>query len=146
MAVTALLDVNVLVALAWPNHVHHYAARSWFAECRPSGWATCPITEAGFVRVSCNPSAVQHTVSPRDAIALLQRLRRLESHSFWTVDRSMVALQPEIVDRIQGYRQITDAVLLSVAIRHGGQLATLDGRLARLHPEGGNGSVCVIAV
>ncbi len=146
MAVTALLDVNVLVALAWPNHVHHYAARSWFAERRPSGWATCPITEAGFVRVSCNPSAVQHTVGPRDAIALLQRLSSMESHSFWTLDRSMAALQPEIVDRIQGYRQITDAVLLSVAIRHGGQLATLDGRLARLHPEGRSGSVCVIPV
>ena len=47
----ALPDVNVLIALAWPNHVHHDAARSWFAESRATGWATCPVTEAGFVRV-----------------------------------------------------------------------------------------------
>ena len=82
MAVTALLDVNVLVALAWPNHLRHHAVRWWFNQQRLAGWATCPLTEAGFVRVSCNPSAVHHSVTPRDAIALLQRLRALETHCF----------------------------------------------------------------
>jgi predicted nucleic acid-binding protein len=28
---SSLLDVNVLLALAWPNHVHHAASRTWFA-------------------------------------------------------------------------------------------------------------------
>ena len=58
----ALPDVNVLIALAWPNHVHHHPARparSWFAANRSTGWATCPLTEAGFVRISCNRSAVK---------------------------------------------------------------------------------------
>ena len=142
----ALLDVNVLIALAWPNHVHHDATRRWFTEHRGDGWATCPLTEAGFVRVSCNPSAVQHTVTPSEAIAVLQRLKRLESHSFWPLDRSIVALPREIVARLQGYRQITDAVLLAAAIQRGGTLTTLDGGLARLVGEGERDSVCVIPV
>ena len=146
MAVTALLDVNVLIALAWPNHLHHQAVRSWFKLQQQAGWATCPLTEAGFVRVSCNPSAVHHSVTPRDAIALLERLTRLERHRFWPLERSIVELEPEIVDRIQGYRQVTDALLLSVAMQHGGQLATLDGRLARNHPSAYDGSVLLIPI
>ena len=54
-----LPDVNVLIALAWPNHVHHDPARSWFAANLNTGWATCPLTEAGFVRLSCNRLAVK---------------------------------------------------------------------------------------
>lgn len=146
MAVTALLDVNVLIALAWPNHVHHDATRRWFTEHRGDGWATCPLTEAGFVRVSCNPSAVQHVVTPGEAIALLRRLTRLESHSFWPLDRSIADLPRELVSRLQGYRQITDAVLLAVAIQRGGTLATLDSGLARLVDESQRDSVRVVPV
>ena len=143
---TVLLDVNVLIALAWPNHVHHDAARSWFTERRRSGWATCPLTEAGFVRVSCNPSAVQRTVTAREAIALLRRLRRLEAHSFWPLECSMVELPNEILARIQGYRQVTDAVLLAAAMRRGGELATFDSGLANLVAATGRRSICLIPI
>ena len=143
---TALLDVNVMIALAWPNHVHHEATRRWFTEHRGDGWATCPMTEAGFVRVSCNPSVVQHTVTPNEAIAVLQGLRRLESHSFWPLDRSVVDLPKAVVARLQGYRQITDAVLLAVAMQRGGRLATLDGGLPRLVAGRERDRVCVIPV
>ena len=146
MAVTALLDVNVLIALAWPNHVHHGAARRWFTVHREDGWATCLLTEAGFVRVSCNPSAVRHTVTPGEAIALLQRLRQLASHSFWPLDHSVLDLPQPIVSRLQGYRQITDAVLLAAAIQRGGVLATLDSGLTRLVDERERHSVRVIPV
>lgn len=143
---TRLLDVNVLVALAWPNHVHHATVQSWFAESRTGGWATCPMTEAGFVRVSCIPSAVKQTVTPSEAIALLERLRRLDSHAFWSMDRSLTALPKGILARIQGYRQITDAVLLALAARHGGQLATLDAGLSSLVAKDELRSVCTIPV
>ena len=143
---TALLDVNVLIALAWPNHVHHNAARSWFMELRDDGWATCPLTEGGFVRVSCNPSVVRHTVTPQDAIALLVNLRRLGTHSFWPLDRSIVELPEEIAARIQGYRQITDAVLLAAAMQRNGQLATFDAGLARLATETARPFLYVIPV
>ena len=135
MAVTRLLDVNVLIALTWPHHVHHNAARSWFAGVRGNGWATCPMTEAGFVRVSCNPSAVRQSVTVLDAISLLNRLRRLESHVFWAMEHSIAALPPGILSRIQGYRQITDAVLLGLAAQHGGRLATFDTGMADLLAE-----------
>ena len=138
---TALLDVNVLIALAWPNHVHHAAARSWFEERRRDGWATCSLTEAGFVRVSCNPSVVRHTVTPLDAVAVLERLTRLGSHVFWPLDQSLVHLPERVASRIHGYRQITDAV-----VQRNGQLATLDARMGRLGAEGERSSLCIIPV
>jgi uncharacterized protein len=38
-----LLDVNVLVALLDPAHLHHDAAHAWFEVKREGGWATCPF-------------------------------------------------------------------------------------------------------
>lgn len=146
MAITALLDVNVLIALAWPNHVHHVAAREWFEERREVGWATCILTEAGFVRISCAPSVGRHGVTPLDAIAVLEHLTQLGSHHFWSLDQSIVDLPPTVSARIQGYRQITDAVLLAAAIRHGGQLATLDTGLLGLVAESDRSALCVIPV
>ena len=142
----ALLDVNVLIALAWPNHVHHSATRTWFEVRREEGWATCPLTEAGFVRVSCNPSVVRHTVTPLEAIAVLQRLSQLGSHTFWPQDQSIMHLPESIGIRLQGYRQVTDAVLLAAAMQRNGQLATLDGGMERLVSESQRASLCVIPV
>ena len=104
------------------------------------------MTEAGFIRVSCNPSVVGHTVTPGDAIALLQRLTQLESHSFWSLDRSVVDLPNEILVRIQGYRQITDAVLLAAAVQRGAELATFDTGLEHLVTVSGRRSVHMIPV
>ena len=143
---TALLDVNVLIALAWPNHVHHGAARAWFEEHRESGWATCTITEAGFVRVSCTPAVVRRTVTPLEAITVLEGLVRLGSHAFWPLDRSLVDLPETIRARLQGYRQVTDAVLLAAALDRGGRLATLDERLGRLLAEEERRSLAIIPV
>ena len=142
----ALPDVNTLIALAWPNHVHHDAARSWFAANRAAGWATCTLTEAGFVRVSCNHTAVGHEVTALDAIALLRGIRRRGRHTFWSQGRSITSLPDEILTRIQGYRQITDAVLVALAMRHGGRLATFDGGIKSLLPRNRQPSVLVIPV
>lgn len=143
---TLLLDVNVLIALAWPNHVHHAPARAWFETHRQDGWATCPLTEAGFVRVSCNPSVVRHDVTPLDAIGVLERLTRLDSHTFWPLDQSILQLPATVVARLRGYRQITDAVLLSVAMRRNGQLATFDAGISGLVTENERAHLCVIPV
>ena len=79
-------------------------------------------------------------------MSMLQRLRQLASHSFWPLERSIVDLPRPIVSRLQGYRQITDAVLLVAAIQRGGVLATLDSGLARLTGERERQSVRVIPV
>lgn len=78
----ALLDVNLLVALAWPKHVHHVPALRWFRAHRDDGWATCPLTQTGFVRVSSNRSALPDAKSPQEALQLLRRIVALPGHVF----------------------------------------------------------------
>ena len=124
--------MNVLVALAWPNHVHHGLAHGWFRAHRQDGWATCPLTESGFVRVSSNRRAIPGAATPAEAIALLRRLCRLDGHVFWADDVSPADPAATPFARVVGYRQITDAHLLALALRRGGLLATLDRGLAEL--------------
>lgn len=143
----SLLDVNLLVALAWPNHVHHAAALAWFRRNQAAGWATCPVTESGFVRVSSNPSMVSEVRSPQEAIQLLRRIVALPHHVFWHDDLSIAS--SEFVDKIRlvGYRQVTDVHLLALAQSRGGRLATLDGKLRGLVPRNRNLGevVCFVA-
>lgn len=130
-----LLDVNVLIALTWPTHVHHTPARRWFDENAASGWATCPITQLGFVRLSSNPKFIADAVPPRDAIAMLARLVALPGHRFWSDDVAVTADGPFAALALVGHRQTTDAYLLALAQRHDGKLATLDGDIAELIAE-----------
>lgn len=129
-----LLDVNVLVALAWPNHVHHARAMAWFSAIRDQGWATCPVTESGFVRVSSNSRAIPEARTPAEAVDLLVRIRALPGHEFWADDVSPADPECAPFARAVGYRQVTDAHLLSLAIRCGGVLATFDQGLPDLVP------------
>lgn len=127
--------MNVLLALAWPNHLHHRRGHAWFRAIQLDGWATCPITETGFVRVSSNSRAIADAGPPSLAIAVLRRLRALPGHVFWTDDVSPVAGSRDTpFDRVVGYRQVTDAHLLALAIRHGGRLATFDRGVTDLVP------------
>lgn len=125
----ALLDVNVLVALAWDAHVHHHVAREWFARAREDGWATCSITETGFVRVSANPVVLPAAISVRAARDVLLALRSVGVHRFLADD---VAMVDGDVPQIGGHRQVTDAHLLALARRHGVALATFDAGVADL--------------
>lgn len=131
----ALLDVNVLIALAWPNHVHHPSARSWFEKSARPGWATCSITEIGFVRISSNPSIVDEARTPFESMLMLRRLTQLPGHRFWEDDVSIARADENEVERIHGHRQVLDAHLLRLAKRHGGRLATFDRKIASLLPR-----------
>jgi toxin-antitoxin system PIN domain toxin len=125
----ALLDVNALVALAWDSHVHHATIRRWFAENGSSGWATCPITESGFVRVSCNPKVLPSPIGVEAARGVISALRAVEGHSFLTDD---VSIADHDFPRIVGYRQVTDGHLLTLARRHGVRVVTFDAALSTL--------------
>ncbi len=85
-AVPSLLDVNVLVALAWPQHVHHDSAHAWFKRRGRQPWATCPLTQLAFVRVSSNARIVPDAVSPREAMGLLRKITALPGHRLWAGD------------------------------------------------------------
>jgi uncharacterized protein len=130
----ALLDVNALVALAWDSHVHHATIRSWFAEHAARGWATCPITESGFVRVSANPKVLPSPIGITAARGVLTALRAAEGHRFLVDDVSLV---DDDVPEIAGYRQVTDAHLLALARRNSTRLVTFDAGIASL--AGGRG-------
>ena len=128
-----LLDVNFLVALAWPNHVAHARAVSWFIENQKIPFATCPITEAGFVRISLNPKIVTEQVSLAVALKMLDSYCNKYPHVFWPCYLDiMTALTP--FSAVSGHRQITDAYLLALAQAHDGRLVTFDSGLATIAP------------
>lgn len=143
----ALLDVNVLIALAWPTHIYHQRALDWFQQHQSDGWATCPLTQAGFVRISSNSKALPDARSPREAMSLLRKIVALPHHVFWKDGISLA--DSELVDprKLLGFRQVTDAHLLAVALSHQGRLATLDKGILSLVPRPfkAEDSVCLIA-
>jgi toxin-antitoxin system PIN domain toxin len=120
-----LLDTNVLIALAWPNHVHHGDAMEWFLRKAAAEFRTCPITQTGFVRISSNPAFTANAVKPAEALELLQRVTELSGHGFWPDDLPLAdAFGPSAL--LSSHRQITDGYLLALAIAHDGVVATLD--------------------
>ena len=131
-----LLDVNVLVALAWPTHVHHEGANRWFGRGRKAGWATCPATQAGFLRVVSNPNFSPDALTPREAFAHLEKIVALTGHVLWPDDTPLIGSRFFAQEKVVGYRQVTDAHLLAVALRHGGTLVTYDRGARSLIPRG----------
>ncbi len=132
-----LLDVNVLVALLDPAHVHHDPAHEWFAIVGTRGFATCPLTENGVLRIVGNPRYPNSPGTPAVVAAMLGELRSLNHHVFWPDDISL--LDPSIVDpaRILSFAQVTDTYLLALAKANNGQLATFDRRLVADAVSGG---------
>jgi len=140
-----LLDVNLLVALAWPNHVHHQAASAWFGAVGQRGFATCPLTQSGFVRVSSNARAIPDARSPREAVEVLRRIVALSGHVFWTDEVDLTRSEHIAWERVGGHAQVTDAHLLAIALCRGGKLATFDRTLADLAPaETGKSAVLLL--
>lgn len=119
-----LLDVNVLVALAWSNYVHHPFVSRWFANRVTTGWATCPITQAGFIRMSMNPLVLGSTITSDQAMNVLQQLISDQSHQFLPDDISIHESFKGL--KVTGYRQVTDAYLIGLARSRRGMFATLD--------------------
>jgi len=132
-----LLDTNVLVALLWPAHAHHELAVKWFANHRGKGWATCALTQAGFVRIVSNPAFSRDAVTPREAAGVLAANTEAKDHSFWQAGLPFVEAAAFSGPRLVGHQQVTDAYLLGLALHHGGLLATLDQRIATLADPNG---------
>lgn len=126
MSVPALLDVNLLVALFDPDHVHHDLAHDWFADNRSRGWATCAVTEHGFVRVLANPGYGSAVSRPVELVDRLRRLCGLEGHQYWNESVSLRDQTLFECGKVAGHRQLTDLYLLGLAQRRGGRLATFD--------------------
>lgn len=127
--VGALLDVNVLIALFDPDHVHHQPAHDWFAGNRQSGWATCPLTENGLVRILSNPAYSGRQTTVRDAVARLTAFRASGDHDLWPDTVTLCEEGRFDFTHVSGHRQLTDVYLLALAVERGGRLATFDHRI-----------------
>jgi len=138
-----LPDVNVLVALSDPSHIHHLAADNWRQRIGIARFLLCPITEAGFVRLMANPSIGGLSMS--GAILLMQQIAALPSCESLPIEHSWLELIQPLAPRLHGYRQVTDALLLGLAIRSGAILVTLDRRIQALAGEAYAANLLILA-
>jgi toxin-antitoxin system PIN domain toxin len=104
----------------------------WFTRHRSSGWATCPFTQAGFVRIVSNPAFSRDAVTPRDAVGVLAANTASKDHAFWPDELPLVEAVAFAGSKLLGHQQVTDAYLLGLVLRRGGKLATLDERITAL--------------
>lgn len=125
----ALLDVNVLIALLDPDHALHAAATDWFAANGKDGWASCPITQNGCIRVMAHPG-YPNALPVASIVGRLAEAAEEPQHAFWPDDTTL--LDAAVVDtaRIHGPGQLTDVYLLALAVRHRGRLVTFDKSIA----------------
>lgn len=125
-----LLDVNVLIALIDPAHVHHEGVHDWFARVGKKSFATCPITENGLLRIVGHPKYPNSPGPPSTVAGILLAIRALAGHAFWADSLSLVdsaSIEPAL---LSSHARVTDSYLLALARANKGRLATMDTKLA----------------
>lgn len=138
-----LLDVNVLIALLDPMHTQHARAHAWFADT-VTAWASCALTQNGFLRIVSHPRYANPAASPGEAAAVLGEFCARPDHRFWSDDVSLLDAAAVDAERLLSTGQVTDSYLLALAVKHGGRLATFDKRLVTSAVHGGEAARCVI--
>ena len=140
---TYLLDINLLLALTDPMHIHHELSHHWFTEKGQQAWATCPLTENGFVRIASHPNYPNRPGNVPAVLSILRQVCESPGHHFWTEDLSILEiLEPEAIIT---HAQITDVYLLGLAVSKQGKLATLDRRIPVDAVSGGTRAIEVIS-
>ncbi len=134
---TYLLDVNLLIALCDNYHAHYEAANHWFNSGKGLSWATCPLTENGYVRITSRPKypGGHGTVSMQ--LDTLRELCLLPGHTFWPNDLSLLQAGVWTGAELVNPAHITDLYLLALAVKHGGKLASFDRRIPAHRIRGG---------
>jgi hypothetical protein len=127
-----LLDVNVLLALGWAEHEAHESVVERLSRRPAPVWATCPITQLGFIRISSTSGVFSHTLSPQQAHAALSALCEDARHRFLSQHPGVIECDFSLLG---GPRQTTDAYLVALARHHRLHLLTLDGRLVNAFPD-----------
>lgn len=124
----ALFDVNVLIAIHDASHTLHRTALEWFAGNRGAGWASCPITQNGFIRI-LSQHRYPLDITTAGALEVLAASCATTDHQFWPDDVSLLDSELVSAQHILGPRQLTDSYLLALAVRHGGRLVTFDAAM-----------------
>ncbi len=125
----ALFDVNVLIALLDADHSLHARATRWFASHARSGWASCPITQNGCIRIMSHPG-YPNALPVRAVMERLNQAAAGTFHEFWPDDISLLDTRVADSARIHGPRQLTDIYLLALAVRHGERFVTFDASVS----------------
>lgn len=139
-----LLDVNLLLALCDSHHVHHELSHRWFAARGHLAWATCPITENGFIRIASQPSYPNSPGGALSVVNLLRKFCRNAGHHFWP---DTVSLMDEALFKFNiapSANQTIDVYLLGLAAKNGGKLATLDESIPAAVVMGGERAMEVV--
>ncbi len=131
-----LLDVNILLNLVWKDLDHHALVKSWFASSGQHHFATCPITQAGFLRISSSPRVLPHPATMAEGFDLLSKLTQMTGHEFWPADLPLREATLYCSNKLFGPGQLTDAYLLGLAIGRSGVLVTLDRSIGQLAGTG----------
>jgi uncharacterized protein len=121
----SLLDINVLIALLDSDHPQHGSAARWFKSTVKDGWASCPLTQNGCIRIM-SQTAYPNAVPTAVVIQLLRDATKHASHEFWPDDASILDEVAVDASRVHGPRQVTDVYLLALAVKHGGRFVTFD--------------------
>jgi len=127
-----LLDVNALIALSWPKHEHHARAQRWFARHARSGWGSCAMTQSAFVRITSQPAFGGQSKSIAEATSVLRSILAHPAHRLVSVDFSFDDVLRACTGGVVGHRQVTDAYLLTAAMRANMKLLTFDNGLSTL--------------
>ena len=133
----SLYDVNFLIAFLDKNHKFHDAVSSWFTDNVEQGWASCPLTQNGYLRIRSQPD-YPHPVSLAQACEQLLAATSTEHHHFITDDISLLDDTLVRFRVLSSYRQLTDVYLLALAVKHDARLVTLDTRIPLRAVHGAN--------
>ncbi|MEY2952608.1 MAG: hypothetical protein RLZZ401_695 [Pseudomonadota bacterium] len=128
MALRALLDVNTLIALIDTDHLFHLTAKAWVTAHGDAGWATCPLTQNGCIRIMSHASYTS-PVAQALVMQTLQTMCGASAHRFFTDDLSLLSPAHFQQTHIHSPRQITDVYLLGLAVHHEARLVTFDQRI-----------------
>jgi toxin-antitoxin system PIN domain toxin len=138
-----LLDVNVLIALMDPQHQHHQIARDFFPQAQIKGWATCPLTENGLIRILSNPAYPNGDHASETVREMLSGLCRLPGHQFW--NKGVSLRDEKIFPRLPVSKKLTDLYLLALAISYQGKFITFDKRMDPTNLVGGKEAYRVLS-
>lgn len=127
-----LLDVNALIALIWEDHQFHDTMATWFARHAKQGWATCAMTQAGFIRVMNQPALTGRVRTVAELAQALERNLAHPAHRLLALDFDFAEVLARCSGGVVGHRQVTDAWLLTAAIRAGMKLLTFDSGVGML--------------
>ncbi len=141
---TYLLDVNVLIALCDNYHSHHLESKRWFVSEKNRSWATCPMTQNGFVRITSKPNYPGGHGFVPEQLSTLRTLCKLAVHTFWPDDVTLLEVSWMKSADLVSPSQLTDLYLLALAIKHGGKLVTFDKKIPAHLIRGGKEALVLL--